>query len=762
MSLFNLPENKPQQAEGEPTEQENVVKFNLPESNLQKLPEKAKIEEDPEGYWDWASLEGARTFLEGMSFEFSDEIGTAVSAAYFAMQDKGEGLRSWGKYYDILKKEYDERQAKFEQENPTASTVLGIGGAIANPLSYVAAPSTVAGMAGRAALEGALYGAGEAKDLESIPEKATEGALWAGSTSATLGYMFKGLSRKNISKDLESINPETGEAVFTPITLAADIEKGGESTIQGFYRDIIAPTYLAKTTIRNQEDLIINPIEKRIQNFKQNIDLIKADVNANVGLANTKFREAKEQMRESFRQNNLRIGEDITDAKDAIKANTQALRESASSGFSDYSINMNQQIQRELAGFREQVLNLSFPTNVGGKARSAKVGAIKTAKNPQEQYRLIDELWKDAGFEVVKKNTKGGDRFFPIKIDDLYGAVAKRLTADPFIKAAAGNNQARVRLIQENLGFIAEDIVKGRIKADTLMNTRNALAMRANSMTDSELGDASRAVLRTAVDAIDDAIVSKLTPKQAVQFNSDKQAWANYVRFKDAVQSKKKAGEFGMFEPSDYINVLGKQSKAKAGKGIGVLQEEAEKINSRVTKMRDSIKKNAHDVMKDAMDAQAKDLNKLRKQKMKQLEEARKESKKAFTGATAKYELELNKAQRGIETQRLQVELDEITEHLTILNAQRSQRNPSWFQSIAAVGLLGSFLVGGGAGVGVATAVGVGVPAALASRTGQKFVAGQTGLQQGIRSSMPQVLEGSRLLSRVMAEQAVQEEQPQP
>jgi len=758
MSLFNLPENKPQKEEVKPIEQQDVPVFNLPDSKLTKLPEKAKIEEDPEGYWDWDSLYGARTFLEGMTFGFADEIGTAVSATYFAMQDKGEGLQSWSKYYDILKKDVDEGRAKFKEENPIASTVLNIGGAVANPLSYVSAPTTVLGMTGRSALEGALYGAGEAESLESITEKSVEGALWAGTTSGFLGYMMKGLSRKNITKDLESINPETGDVVFTPITLAADIEKGGESTIQGFYRDIIAPTYLAKTKIRNQEDLIVNPIEKRIQNYKQNLDLIKRDVNSGVALANTKFREAKEQMRESFRQNNLRIGEDISDAKDVIKANTQSLRDSATSGFSDFSMNMNQQIQKELAGFREQTLNLSFPTMIGGSSRAKKVRDIKVAKTPQEQYRLMDELWRDAGFEVVKKNSKGKERVLSIKLSDLFADVNKRLTANSQMKTITKNNETRVKLIEEELSGLAEDISKGRIKAEDLMSTRNALAMRANSFSDTTLGDASRAVLRTAVDSIDNAISSKLTPKQAIQFKSDKEAWANYIRFKDSVKSKKKAGEFGMFEPSDYINVLGRQSESTAGKGVGILQSEAEKVNSRVNKMRENIKKNAHDVMKEALNSQVEGLKKLKNKKMNLLEEARKESRSAFKGATAKYEFELNKAQRGIETQRLQVELDEINEHLTLLNAQRSQRNPSWFQSIAAVGLLGSFLVGGGAGVGAATAVGVGVPAALASRTGQKFVAGQTGVQQGIRSKMPQVLEGSRLLGRVMAEQAVQDE----
>ena len=41
--------------------------FKLPPSPVSVMPEQAKMEEDPESYWDWASLEGARTFFEAAS-----------------------------------------------------------------------------------------------------------------------------------------------------------------------------------------------------------------------------------------------------------------------------------------------------------------------------------------------------------------------------------------------------------------------------------------------------------------------------------------------------------------------------------------------------------------------------------------------------------------------------------------------------------------------------------------------------------------------
>jgi len=750
---FDLPDKKPVEDNRQPVQE---FEFDLPPSPVKVRPEQAKIEEDPEGYWDWASIQGARHFLEGATFNFADEIGSTVFATYMAMNDPNPIQDTWKQYYKISQDMYKKEKEEFAKESPKTAATMGVLGAIASPASYVAAPAKLSGMAVRAGAEGALFGAGAAESTDDIAKESFEGALWGSGTALATGFLFKGLARKNITKDLDSVN-EAGEEVFTPITLAADVEKSGESTIQGLYRDIVAPTYLAKTAIRNQEELILNPLETRINSAKENLSLIGRDVKANTYLLNNKFKETKEQMREGFRQVNARIGEDIKDAGEAIKAHNEVLKNAGKNGLTDYSINMNQQILKDSAGFREQVLNLSFPTNVGSKSRQELVDKIKTASTPQEQYYLIDSLWADAGFETVKKNLKGGARTFPMKMDSLTNAVYKRIINSDKLSARVGNKEGLLKMIDTNLGFMSEKINKGRIKASTLMTNRNELAMKANSFADTTLGDADRAVIRTAVDAIDDAILARL-PNEAAKkaFKADKEAWGAYSKFKDAVQMKSKAGEFGMFEPKDYIDVLRKSSKGIAGKGKGLLQEEAEKVNKRITYNQEKLKNHAHEVMRDVTNEQARSLSKLAKQKKAQLEQAKKDFGKQFKGASVQYEQSLNKAQRGIEVQRLETELAELQEHLNLLNFQRSQRNPSWFQSIAAVGLLGGFLVGGTGGAVGAAAIGTGVGGALGSKTGQRFVAGQTGLQTAMRNNPKNTLQTSQLLSRVMAEQVAE------
>lgn len=761
--LPDKPKPQPQQPEQPPVE----YNWDLPPSDVDKPIELAKMEENPEGFWDWASLEGARTFLEGMSFEFSDNIGSAISATYFAMQDEGEGLSSWKTYYDMLQKEYREGQDKFELENPVASTALNITGSIANPLSYIKAPATVSGMIARSAGEGALYGIGSAEDSDEILGLATEGAIWGAGTSATLGFMYKGLSRKNIQKDLDGVS-ESGKEVFTPITLSADIEKGGESTIQSLYRDIVAPTYLAKTAIRNQEDLITNPIEKRIASTKENLDLIGKDVKANTSLLRDKFKETKEQLREGFIQVKNQIGEEITDAKDVMKFNNEKLIYEAKNGLSKYSVEMNQQIQKDLAGFREQVLNLSFPTEVGGKQAQLLVDKVKMAKTPKLQNDAMGELWSLVGFNSVKKNLKGGDRVFPMRTQDLASDVYKRILSDGRKRARIGNKDSLAKIIDNNLTLIDESINKGRVKADDLMTARNELAMKANSFADTTLGDGDRMVLRTAVSAIDDMMMKKLlkaNPKNGAEavksFQADKQAWNQYVKYRGAVKKRNKAGEKGRFEPSDYIDVLIKQDADGVARDKGLLLQEAETVHDRVTKNRDLIVEDAHSVMRDVTNSQISGLAKLAKQKKKQLEQARKDFKKQYKGEERQFEEALNRKQRGIEIQKLETELSEMQEHLALLNAQRSQRNPSWFQSIAAVGLLGGLALGGVTGAAGAALGGTLIGGALGTKTGQRFVAGQTGMQTALRNNKQTALQTSQLLSRVMADEATQPEQPQ-
>lgn len=69
--------------------------------------------------------------------------------------------------------------------------------------------------------------------------------------------------------------------------------------------------------------------------------------------------------------------------------------------------------------------------------------------------------------------------------------------------------------------------------------------------------------------------------------------------------------------------------------------------------------------------------------------------------------------------------------------------------------MLGGFFAGGAAGVVGAAAIGTGIGAGLATKTGQRMVAGQTGVQKAIRNNTENTLQTSKLLGRLMAETQV-------
>ena len=69
--------------------------------------------------------------------------------------------------------------------------------------------------------------------------------------------------------------------------------------------------------------------------------------------------------------------------------------------------------------------------------------------------------------------------------------------------------------------------------------------------------------------------------------------------------------------------------------------------------------------------------------------------------------------------------------------------------------MLGGFFAVGAAGVVGAAAIGTGIGAGLATKTGQRMVAGQTGVQKAIRNNTENTLQTSKLLGRLMAEYKV-------
>lgn len=132
-------------------------------------------------------------FTQGALAEFGDEA-TALEAALLGRTPGGDWFdysQPWSERYNTALEAEREQQKQFEAENPVASTLANVGGAVATAMTpvgavgqAVGAPLTAANL-GRAALAGAgygsLYGYGEGEGgamnrLENVPLNAAIGA----------------------------------------------------------------------------------------------------------------------------------------------------------------------------------------------------------------------------------------------------------------------------------------------------------------------------------------------------------------------------------------------------------------------------------------------------------------------------------------------------------------------------------------------------------------------------------------------------------
>lgn len=122
--------------------------------------------------------------------------------------------------YKQIRDEIRGRQALFQKENPVLSTGLEIAGGLAVPIAGAAGAAgkgaTVAGNIARGAGYGALYGAGQAKEMSDIPFEAATGAGTAGLFTGTFGILGRGIAPKitEAAKKLkqQGINLTPGQA----------------------------------------------------------------------------------------------------------------------------------------------------------------------------------------------------------------------------------------------------------------------------------------------------------------------------------------------------------------------------------------------------------------------------------------------------------------------------------------------------------------------------------------------------------------------
>lgn len=151
-----------------------------------------------------AALGAARSFTEGMTFGWGDELGIAAAATAAALTHPD---KTWTEIYADMKSAYDYERGKFREEHPVLSTTADVAGGLA---TGVAGASRVAGSKvlksipkiirypGSGAAAGGTAGAGYSKPGERL-EGGAKGAAAGAALSALLpvaGHLAKPTVRR--------------------------------------------------------------------------------------------------------------------------------------------------------------------------------------------------------------------------------------------------------------------------------------------------------------------------------------------------------------------------------------------------------------------------------------------------------------------------------------------------------------------------------------------------------------------------------------
>jgi hypothetical protein len=170
---------------------------------------------------------GAKNFLSGFTGNFSDELIGAGAAGLLKATGKNNG-RSFSDLYKDIRGEERGALNEARSQHPVLSFASELAGGIVPGIGAagLAAKAGLTGLRGAAASNaglGAIYGAGNARNLEDVPEEAASGAAISGALGAGLHGIF---------------NPKE-----TASALLRKAAKVNPEKIQAFHEAGINPTY---------------------------------------------------------------------------------------------------------------------------------------------------------------------------------------------------------------------------------------------------------------------------------------------------------------------------------------------------------------------------------------------------------------------------------------------------------------------------------------------------------------------------------------
>jgi hypothetical protein len=731
---------------------------------------------EEENWTNEDSLAASERFFSSLLLGWGDEMQIATQAQYESMFSDSEET-----YEDIskrLRREYDERQAGFQERQPGAYLAADIAGAV--PSAFVpglgqAGVAARLGMAGskaakavqtggRVLAEGAIYGAGEAGEGRRL-EGAAEGAV-----GSTIGYgVLRGatkvgggvvnvFTRRNVEGDLVD---EAGN--FVPITLVADKPVGSEGTLHTLYTDVIAPSFGGKGIITQQERKVIEPLEKLIKDKNDMTEEMISSAKEEVAKAKKRASAALTEMKEEFSDVRKEMEKEVT-AK-TITPLEKKLKLLGKNKDAEILHKVTKKQQQVNDALEHQFRNSAVIESMPAVSTSKDLESVLSIPSIQGQIQKLDELWTKNGYGMVKKlKTR-------INVNELETSFARMLENDTWFQVNAGSVPSVRDSITKSISSVLKFRDKNnRIDGDILTQLRSDIGKKANQATDDQV----RQGLYQAQSQIDDLLKKELNRRKNKtllrQFESERGKYKSVVVLRDAIESTAKVK--GAFKPEDWKKALDKNNKRDKRYGTGTLRRQADSIETSIKDAERAIGRRGNQLAKAKALKIQEVLEDHQAKLKKKITELKTNQKKALSRREQDYDKLVEAERQKPQIKAMQDEVKLLDDRLATLQKLRATEKPSWFHTLAAHqitrGAFGTLAAGvgfataGPAGAIVAPVAAYGLGKGLASETGQRLMAGQTQPQMTMQRMLKADATGrtadilSKSIGRVVGTEAAQ------
>ena len=374
--------------------------------------------------------------------------------------------------------------------------------------------------------------------------------------------------------------------------------------------------------------------------------------------------------------------------------------------------------------FRNETFLNSFPAAATGQ----DIERILRKENIGERARALDNLWQSKGYSMIK------EKKFRFKSGELEAQLQKALQEDDYFAVNTVDVPSVMKIFNkaiEDTNFFKDP--SGRIDGALVSSLRSRVGTLANKAADPQ----QKRALYTVQDEIDKIMKSQLTGKQKEAFEKEAGKWKSTVVLRETIETTQfDAKKRGFFNESDWIAEVGKNNRWDSRYGTGPLNRTARTLEFNLNQTEKTIAKRAANLGKVKARVIESELKSHRNKLASSLSaiDNSLNAKKAALSRNPKLSSEI--AQDISRKEKYTAEIAQLDQNLARLKELRSPKNPSWFHTLAATGILSGAALGGGASPLTAAGIGYVAGRGLATPAAQRAIAGQTPTQQSIQSML--------------------------